>query len=251
MMKKIVLSVVLFIIAIISMRAVYNRATAPTTPTAFILGDRIEGREGPDERYGTNAYLLSVYRYPVTGRDSTGTWWQLDVDGRSSWIHESDVSLASVENVPIAVMPCRNTVSPHCPARRQMRFVNSQRFEYGIILWVQGFEQVYVLQDYDESMDYGYFSEYLNEWDEQAVMLEMSPDGLQQPHGRFGYLWHNVRIIRSSLGWATDSQIDYRTAVEISGYTSFSPSDNTIYLRLPDGRGIGINRYAARWFFVE
>jgi len=233
-MKKIVVAVVLVLIVLVSIRVAYIRIIELTTPTAFLLSDVVEGHSGPSESNWIEIHLRNVYGYPVIGRDSAGTWWQLGMhSGGSTWVHESDVSLSRVENVPIVATPCTSTISPSCPVSQETRTVTVEFFEEGISLRISDYRLVIVLGYYADDMEYGYLDTFPNIWgapESQASLDNSRPSGIGE-------------VIEASV-------VTYSTTLELfSGENT--PHDDMTYLRLPDGRGIGFDTLSGHWFFVE
>ena len=94
-------------------------------------------------------------------------------------------------------------------------------------------------------------------WNGEEVVWPVEPPaGLIQPTESFGAIWINDYAIRTKLGWATDSVVDYEATsqqVDVRGWKDIVIGDT--YLMIPDGR---IVRYTARfsdqpnrWFWVK
>jgi hypothetical protein len=106
-----------------------------------------------------------------------------------------------------------------------------QQFEHGVMLWVQAEDRIYVLFDDGQ---HPRWSAYADEWDEGEPAVDPGiepPPGLQQPVRGFGLLWRREPTVRQRLGWATDQEHGYETAVQRSSHYRYP----NLYIRALDG----------------
>lgn len=80
-------------------------AAAPTGPQVT-SATTVNVRAGPGTNYPIIGALTPGNVLPVTGRNSQGTWWQVQLAaGQSGWVAGSVVEARDVEGVPIAQAP--------------------------------------------------------------------------------------------------------------------------------------------------
>src|SRR5262249_40869931 len=132
-------------------------------------------------------------------------------------------------------------MTPQCPTSRTSVAVDSQTFEHGLMIWRSDNELVYVL------FDNGTFLKQNDTWSGEALQRETPPAGLQQPQMGFGKIWLENDTVRGGLGWATAGEVSYTTTFETDAGASPHPSDNTLYLRLADGKIVALNEYRSTW----
>lgn len=244
-MRKRVLWLGVGVIAALALLYVGKSQVSPTVaPVGRVLGDFTEMRIGPDQNFFVKSYLYHDQQYPIIGRDETDGWWQMEVDGTPGWVKKDYIAAANVENVPvIETTPCVNEMSPTCPVSRKTTEVTMQTFEHGMMLQLHDSHYI------DWLGNDGEFDSYKDDWNGQPLRPETPPTGLLQPAGSFGYLWLTYPK-PDSFGWATAETVTYTTALEIAEGTTYAPSDDVTYMRLPDGRVIGLNSYGHTWFFL-
>jgi uncharacterized protein YraI len=237
-MKKGFLLLILSLITALS--SVYAQ---DITPTATVTASSLNVRSGPSTSY---AILTRIHRgesYLITGRSNVAaTWWQINVNGTSGWVYGSYVTATNTDSIGIVEPPaCTRYIAPSCPNTQTTTTLTSQTFEHGMMLWRSDNHEIYVL------VNRGTFLHYIDNWSGQPLTQETAPTGFQQPQNGFGYLWQNDSRVRDRLGWATTSEVAYPSPIETSNGTYAGPSDDTTYLRLPDGRDIALNYYAGVW----
>jgi hypothetical protein len=99
------------------------RATAPlagagtAVPGAgpfVITTEATDVRSGPSEDYRVVTTLAPGTALPITGRDSSGTWWQICcVDGGPGWLLASGVTTdGQAQNIPVVAGPAGQTPAP-------------------------------------------------------------------------------------------------------------------------------------------
>jgi len=112
-----------------------------------------------------------------------------------------------------------------------------QPFENGYMVWVENgwWEEdhpgIYVL--YDDDVFSPRWAFYYDTWEEGDPMCDAgeAPPGLYQPERGFGKLWCEEQEVRDRLGWATEPESGYETAIQRDS----APRYSTLYVRAADG----------------
>ncbi|HSM56364.1 MAG TPA: hypothetical protein VK879_09445 [Candidatus Sulfomarinibacteraceae bacterium] len=111
-----------------------------------------------------------------------------------------------------------------------------QPFESGYMVWVEegwteGQAGIYVL--YDDEVFSPRWAFYPDTWEEGEPLCDVgeAPPGLFQPERGFGRLWCDEPGVRDRLGWATEPETGYETAVQRDS----APRYTTLYVRAADG----------------
>jgi hypothetical protein len=99
----------------------------------------------------------------------------------------------------------------------------------GVMVWVEAQAYVYVLFD-DASSPH--WAIYHDTWDGEPMCdVGPVPPGSYQPQRGFGRVWCDEPGVRDRLGWATEPETAYETAVQRDS----APKYTTLYLRAADG----------------
>ena len=102
-----------------------------------------------------------------------------------------------------------------CPTPVLISEAAEQHFEHGTMVWVGAEDVVYVLFD-----DVGIttrWTRFEDRWQEGMPDRDpglQPPEGLQQPIRGFGLVWRDEPGVRDRLGWATDGEQGYTTALQ-------------------------------------
>ncbi|MCC6453455.1 MAG: SH3 domain-containing protein [Caldilineaceae bacterium] len=97
--------------------------TAPT-PTVVqaaevVINSQINVRGGPGTNYNIVGAANAGQRYPVTGKNNDGTWWQINFNGQAGWVFGELVTAQNVQAVAVApnipAPPPTNTPAPVPP----------------------------------------------------------------------------------------------------------------------------------------
>jgi hypothetical protein len=119
-----------------------------------------------------------------------------------------------------------------CPSGPAITFVAAEEhFVYGSMIWLDEQDLIYVL--FDDGRD-PHWSVYVDEWQDGDPQDDPSltpPGGLYQPARGFGMVWREQAGLRDRLGWATDAEVGFDTAVQRTS----RPKYNDIYIRALDG----------------
>lgn len=89
MRKSLLLLVLCITAAFVLYRYSSQYANPSVAPIAQIVRDFSSLSVGPGTSFFVRDYLYSGHQYPIIGKDSTGDWWELDVDGTPGWIASS------------------------------------------------------------------------------------------------------------------------------------------------------------------
>ncbi len=86
-------------------------------PAAVFSGQVVNVRSGPGTSYGLIGRMNAGQRYPVTGKNPDGSWWQIDYSGQTGWVTGSLVTTEGAidavqvaTNIPVA--PTRPPAQP-------------------------------------------------------------------------------------------------------------------------------------------
>jgi hypothetical protein len=105
-----------------------------------------------------------------------------------------------------------------------------QPFEHGLMLWVAGENMVYVLFDDGQSPHWMSYTDHWEEGDPVNDPTIIPPPGFYQPERGFGLVWREEASVRDRLGWATETESGYETAVQRTSYSRY----NSTYIRAAD-----------------
>jgi hypothetical protein len=105
-----------------------------------------------------------------------------------------------------------------------------QPFERGFMVWVEAEATITVLFNDDQFSPR--WAIYNDTWEEGDPLCDPGPvpPGRLQPQRGFGQVWCEQSDVQSRLGWATESESSYTTAVQ----SSSAPRYPTRYLRAAD-----------------
>jgi hypothetical protein len=135
--------------------------------------------------------------------------------------------------------PYTTNVPEQCPASRPIESAGAaQRFENGMMIWVEAVGQVIVLYEGGAYQSFGSLPEPSSE---AASTGETPPAGLQEPISGFGTLWRGEVAgsegVREGLGWATEHEVSLKTA-----YQCYAEGNQpTCFVRGPDGEIIRLS----------
>lgn len=230
------------------------RAQDNPKPSATVMASKLNVRSGPGTRYLVVVKVNRGAKLPVVGRNADTTWWQIDTGILSGWVNARYVTVENAADVPIVTMPDQTTsgcaystfMAPKCPDKQFIEDVTTQKFETGMMVWFKDSPSIYVLFGHG----HGLAEPYSNKWAGEALPQETPPAGLQQPQLGFGKVWLDSKEVRKGLGWATDGEIHYKATIEYVGGSTPYPSDNAIYISLPDSHAIWYSPYWTWWGHV-
>lgn len=93
--------------------------TATPQPGSVYSNQAVNVRSGPGTAYGRIGSLVVGQRYPVTGKNAAGDWWQIDFNGQQGWVVGNLVStegaLDGVQVASAAAPPPPRPTSPPPP----------------------------------------------------------------------------------------------------------------------------------------
>jgi hypothetical protein len=135
--------------------------------------------------------------------------------------------------------PYTINVPEQCPASRPIESAGAaERFENGMMIWVEAVGRVIVLYEGGTYQSFGSLPEPSSE---AASIDETPPAGLQEPVSGFGMLWRGEVAgsegIRDAIGWATQHEVSLKTA-----YQCYAEGNQpTCFVRGPDGEIIQLD----------
>lgn len=71
-------------------------------PAEALINSNMNVRGGPGTNYNIVGGANQGERYPVTGKSTDGTWWQIDYSGEAGWVFGELVTTTGVESVQVA-----------------------------------------------------------------------------------------------------------------------------------------------------
>ncbi len=78
---------------------------APPTPAPaaeVTIGSPMNVRGGPGTNYNIVGAAAVGERYPITGKNDAGDWWQIDFQGQTGWVYGELVTAQNTESVAVA-----------------------------------------------------------------------------------------------------------------------------------------------------
>ena len=121
-----------------------------------------------------------------------------------------------------------------------------QHFEHGVMVWVGAMDRIYVLYDDSLHSKWEIFTDEFEEGMPESDPTIVPPSGLYQPIRGFGKVWREKSGVRDRLGWATDQEAGFETAVQ---FTS-RPKYNDTYIRALDGGVWKLEPEASGWSHI-
>jgi hypothetical protein len=196
----------------------------------------------------TDATEAVLYHLMPTGQ--LGSFWEVSLEGTFEYeidpkernhtdfmLFVSDDQAQTVQATLSIKLRCPDTwfftpAPEGCPAGPAVVSSGAeQHFEHGTMIWVQSQGLIYTLFDDEQSPRWKI---YVDEWESGDPESDPSltpPSGLYQPVRGFGKAWREQPGVRERLGWATDAEAAFTTAVQ---YTS-RPKYNDTYVRALSG----------------
>lgn len=75
--------------------------TAPAAPEV-VINSNMNVRSGPGTNYGIIGAANQGQRYPVTGKNPAGDWWQINYNGQAGWVFGQLVTPSNTQAVAVA-----------------------------------------------------------------------------------------------------------------------------------------------------
>jgi hypothetical protein len=239
--------------------------TAPGVgPTIQYLRANVEQANPGDtitlEWETTDATSAVLYHLMPTGQ--FGSFWEVAVSG--SFVYEIDPGERNSTGFTLIVsdneghvaqktlfvpLRCPDTwfFSPapdSCPAGPAIvSSAAEEHFEGGTMVWIGAQDLIYVIFNDGSSPRW---SAYPDQWDEGEPESDPTltpPPGRYQPVRGFGLLWREEAPVRNRLGWATDTELAFTSAVQGTS----RPKYNDTYIRALDGKVWKLLPYGSGW----
>jgi hypothetical protein len=228
----------------------------------FFQGDVEEADPGDTvilEWESTGATDAALYHLLPTGQ--LGTYWEVDVSG--TFEYEIDAAERNATRFLLVVnddgdnsaraslsipLRCPDTwffepAPEGCPAGPAVTSAGAeQHFERGVMIWIEEEGAIFVLFDDGHSP---WWRGYPDEWepgDPESDPDIVPPEGLYQPVRGFGLVWRERLDVRDRLGWATDREAAFDTAVQRTSRAKYNDMfiralDGTVWKLLPESSG--------------
>jgi hypothetical protein len=197
----------------------------------------------------TGAVSVTVYHMMDTGQ--FGQFWDVEHEGSFEYhIDENERNQttfalaasssggdAQMETLAVLLRCQDDWFIPQppdiCPQNAALPSAGAeQHFERGVMIWVGEENYIYVFFEDGNSPQW---NAYQDEW--SPGMLESDPTlspppGLIQPVRGFGSIWREQPGVKDRLGWATNQETAYTTALQRTSYAKY----NETYIRALDGQ---------------
>ncbi len=266
---------------------VFGQSATPVGARATVTASKLNVRSMPTAIAEILTRIDEGATYPIVGRNNTGNWWQISVDGLIGWVNGSYVEARNAENVPVTFIDLSTTpgatVSVPLPAATpestlestpestlastpalcssDVLFFNNTAPDLcatGPVTHVaasaQQFENGLMLYRGDTGEIYVFGN--------RGVTLVQSsiydylgtpealtpPEGRLVPDGRFGRVWATIAGVRDDLGWATSSLVSYDALTQPAGFRSSGAT--LILFQLRGGAIIGADPATSMWYTV-
>lgn len=245
---------------------------APATQTATFLPTRVglevEYFTTNIERVSPGATLtlfwqtrgaetVTIYRLDADGERDR--FWVVNGEGRltvntdpsipqdARFVLVAETSTNAVEQELVVSTDCAfswgfQPAPEECPAADPLpTYQVEQRFERGIMLWLEQGQQIYVIYGDGESPAWEVVADAFQEGDpERDDSLQVPPERLQPVRG-FGLVWRQNEQVRNRLGWAINAEFGY------DGVIQESDDGQHLYLRTLDGVIIDLQGQGSQW----
>jgi hypothetical protein len=130
-------------------------------------------------------------------------------------------------------------------------FASAQRFEHGLMIWVEAFEQIFVFYgDLSEPAAWDVFPDPYTQGMPRRDPGITPPAGMFQPELGFGAIWRGFyddqldTPVRDALGWALEREVRFQTTHQCSIRTH----ESVCFLKRADGEVIVLTvDQAALW----
>ncbi len=121
-----------------------------------------------------------------------------------------------------------------------------QHFEQGVMLWVEAEDRIYVLYD-----DGGVtaWQAFQDEWEPGDPIEDPGidpPPGYYEPIRGFGLVWREQPNVRERLGWATEPEQGYTTAIQRTSHWKYSHT----YIQAHDGGTWRLGPEGGEWEYI-
>jgi hypothetical protein len=229
-----------------------TRVSGTPTPTILFFRANVpEARPGDTimlEWASTGAISATLYHLAPSGQFSE--WWPVPPNGTMSYTiarerrnHDDFMLFVFVQpenwvqaslTIPLT---CPDTwfFSPppgECPSGPARTGPGAeQHFQHGTMLWLQSDDIIYVLYDDGQIYAWDAYTDTWNEGDPESDPNIVPPPGLYQPLRGFGKVWREQPNVRARLGWATDGEHGYSTAIQSTARSRY----NDTYIQAYDG----------------
>jgi glucose/arabinose dehydrogenase len=91
---------------------------------------RMNVRSGPGTNYSVLTTALPGEQYTVTGKNTDGSWWRIDRNGRAGWVFGSLVQARNVADVPVAQAESAPAATQPAASPAQTTRFNPQQVEF-------------------------------------------------------------------------------------------------------------------------
>lgn len=207
-----------------------------------------------------NADSVTIYRL-IGGQLST--FWQHGPRGSMSYtidpstrnsisfaLFAANQQLSSTASASLEIpLTCPNPwffapAPTECAAQNALVSAGAeQRFERGVMIWVQGLDRIFVLYDGPDAD--GEWNSFTDEWDDGEPINDpglVPPPGMYQPERGFGLVWREQPDVRNRLGWAIVPESPLTTAYQTTARFRYNEAfiralDGNVWRLLPERSG--------------
>jgi hypothetical protein len=217
----------------------------PPQPATAVIDSQVNVRQGPGTDYAIIGTATQGQRFPITGKNQDGSWWQIDYNGQIGWITSQLVTAQDVGAVPVAqniptplathtptLAPTATSMPTSCPIPVDADLVAYWSVDLGCavgqskVVWAtfSPYERGMMMWRDDTKMIYGFFDG--NGW--RAVPDRFTegmpekpvpgrgepPPGLLHPVRGTGLVWATDDTFFQNLGWLRVESIGFCAKVQ-------------------------------------
>ncbi|MFP4322504.1 MAG: hypothetical protein ACLFTK_08620 [Anaerolineales bacterium] len=208
----------------------------------------------------TGADAVRVFR--LNAEDERVQVWNVPVEGRLSVRLEAEPGSGTTrflllaergevarEEILVFDTGCTSTwffqpAPGGCPAASLSATHVIQRFETGVMIWVDGSREIFILFEDGDAPAWQRFDDAYQDGMPESDPAIQPPQGRLQPVRGFGLLWREQPTIRARLGWAVTPEIGYDGIIQRATSSADAPS---VYLRAQDGGVYNLQSGGVAW----
>jgi uncharacterized protein YraI len=273
--RLIAVSLALLTVALLALSLpVLGQSATPAGASATVTTGKLNVRSMPTPIAEILIKIDEGDVYPIVGRNNTGKWWQLNVNGTIGWVNGTYVKAVNTDNVPVTfvdlsttpgatvestldatpeatevlcssdVLFFNNTTPDLCATGPALRVAaTAQQFENGSMFYRADTGDIYVFGNRGVTLVQS--SIYANL---PQPASQMPPEGRLAPDNRFGRVWANIAGVHDDLGWATSSVASYDALMQPAAFTS--SGERLILIQLRSGAILGADPNTSMWYTV-
>lgn len=210
----------------------------PASSETLTLFWRINGaEEGRIFRLDAEDERIQVWDVPAEGRLTVSTRSEETPGEVARFLLQAEVNDSVAEEILEIPLGCPffwffAPAPTFCPAAPPLpTFQVEQRFEAGLMIWVESRDEIYVMFNDGTLPAWITMPDNFQEGDAELDESLVPPPDRLQPRRGFGLVWRETPEVQQRLGWALAPEFGYDGMIQASGVEE----TETITLRLLDG----------------